>query len=201
MCRTALHCTAQQTRLGHWGAYINWACCSDRLRRPGVLCIDLHSTNADLVLSGGADSTAVIYNRATKKVPSEQALAASQTGSMRVGRRWQCAMQAGVGYAERPLEEGLGGPVPPDRGHRADVLVRQDRQGLEAIGQSAGRPSPVGRRVCLTLLGVSRRFDLCGSRLRMRAVPCTLPGDYQIYRRSRVRRRSSGSDRWLGRQL
>lgn len=86
MCRTALHCTAQQTRLGHWGAYINWACCSDRLRRPGVLCIDLHSTNADLVLSGGADSTAVIYNRATKKVLSEQALAASQTGSMRVGR-------------------------------------------------------------------------------------------------------------------
>jgi len=39
-----------------------------KANQPGVLCIDLHSTNADLVLSGGADSTAVIYNRATKKV-------------------------------------------------------------------------------------------------------------------------------------
>jgi hypothetical protein len=69
LARYALRCARCSAGLGARSARASIGFADrTRLRRPGVLCIDLHSTNADLVLSGGADSTAVIYNRATKKV-------------------------------------------------------------------------------------------------------------------------------------
>lgn len=38
----------------------------------GVLCMDLHPTNPDLAVTGGKDSNAIIFNRASKK--AEQTL-------------------------------------------------------------------------------------------------------------------------------
>lgn len=34
---------------------------------PGILCLDLHPTNQDMVLTGGADSSAILFNRSTGK--------------------------------------------------------------------------------------------------------------------------------------
>jgi pre-mRNA-processing factor 19 len=42
---------------------------------PGVLALDIHPANQDLVLTGGADSTAILFNKESGKVETERAWA------------------------------------------------------------------------------------------------------------------------------